>query len=59
MTDKEYLTYLNERIDQALKECDHYASCGVLTPEWAVDELYRFTDERNKLMRKMEMEDKQ
>lgn len=54
MTDKEYLAYLNERIEQALKECDHYAKCGMITPEWAVDELYQFTDERNKLMRKME-----
>lgn len=58
MTDKEYLNYLNERIEQALKECDHYAKCGVLTPEWCVDELYRFANERDKLMRKMNLEAK-
>lgn len=58
MTDKEYLTYLNERIEQAQKECAHYASCGVLTPEWAIDELYSFIDERNNLMRKLKQEDK-
>lgn len=57
MTDKEYLNYLNERIDQALKECDHYAKSGVLTPEWAVDELYQLTDERNALVRKLKTND--
>lgn len=53
MSDKEYLAYLNKQIEQARNECDHYAKCGLLTPEWAVDELYRLTDARDVLLRDM------
>ena len=53
MTDKEYLTHLEERINGLLNECDHYASSGVITLEYIIDELYQLTDERNALAKKL------
>lgn len=57
MTDKKYLAYLEERINGLLAECDHYASCGAITPEYIVDELYQLTDERNALVKKLKTND--
>lgn len=54
MSDLKYLNYLEERINSLLDECDHYASCGVITPEYIVDELYQLTDKRNALVKKVE-----
>ena len=58
MTDKEYLQELNDRIDAQSELINRYASANAFAPDFYYEELYQMCNERDKLMRKIKMEDK-